>query len=478
MEQKADHKEREVNLRDYLEIIIKRKTIIILSIAVVTISSMVFARHSPPLYKATVFVSIERLELGNQKAALDSSLVQKYLEGFIKSYGLAEEALRSLMMNKAEDLKKKGELADESFFDMTPAELQNSIVVEQSEGSGTVGISVLASNPKKAMYLANAVAKVFVDLSLKGLGGGAQSDLKYVKKQIGVFKDKIEKDRRALARYGEDTEVATGILPEKEGKLDKMQKEYAEVRLNRQMAEARLKILQKRISKTFFPAMGQTKELLALNDKLSDLERKRSALLVQFTEEHPSVIAVQMEIDKIKLDIEEETKKPLTQLQAEIEGLKTKEDTLKEVIETNFRTTPQADEKSSVKGAIDKSGDPDTDSHVFDLKFELAMDKKIYALLMSKVEQLRIEALLEVNKIKILRLATEPKNPEKSKGPPLFLVALLLGLILGITVAFVLENMDTSLTTIEDVEYYLNQPVIGVIPMIRPEAARRKERGM
>lgn len=111
------------------------------------------------------------------------------------------------------------------------------------------------------------------------------------------------------------------------------------------------------------------------------------------------------------------------------------------------------------------------------LKFELAINEKIYAILVGKLEPLRVQALLEANKVRILRFAAEPKQPEKPKGPPPFLVAMSLGLILGVTGAFIQENMDTSLTTIEDVEYYVNQPVIGVIPLIRPENIRKHGKG-
>src|SRR5438046_10142487 len=46
------------------------------------------------------------------------------------------------------------------------------------------------------------------------------------------------------------------------------------------------------------------------------------------------------------------------------------------------------------------------------------------------------------------------------------LVGALLGLSLGLVVAFVQETLDTSFGTIEDVEAYLEVPVLGVVPHI------------
>lgn len=51
-----------------------------------------------------------------------------------------------------------------------------------------------------------------------------------------------------------------------------------------------------------------------------------------------------------------------------------------------------------------------------------------------------------------------------------------MGLILGVVLLFVVEHLDTSIATIENVEKYLNLPVIGVIPHIEPKEAPRLKR--
>ena len=46
------------------------------------------------------------------------------------------------------------------------------------------------------------------------------------------------------------------------------------------------------------------------------------------------------------------------------------------------------------------------------------------------------------------------------------LIGGLLGLMLGLVLAFVQETLDTSIGTIEDVETYLQVPVVGIVPHI------------
>src|SRR4029453_1128216 len=62
---------------------------------------------------------------------------------------------------------------------------------------------------------------------------------------------------------------------------------------------------------------------------------------------------------------------------------------------------------------------------------------------------------------------------DAGRAPPMggetantMLVGAVLGLALGLVLAFVRETLDTSIGTIEDVEAYLGVPVLGVVPHI------------
>jgi capsular polysaccharide biosynthesis protein len=48
-------------------------------------------------------------------------------------------------------------------------------------------------------------------------------------------------------------------------------------------------------------------------------------------------------------------------------------------------------------------------------------------------------------------------------------IGTLIGLIVGVVMAFVRETMDTSIGTIEDVEEFIGVPVVGVIPFMGTE---------
>ncbi|HEV8614935.1 MAG TPA: polysaccharide biosynthesis tyrosine autokinase, partial [Methylomirabilota bacterium] len=71
-----------------------------------------------------------------------------------------------------------------------------------------------------------------------------------------------------------------------------------------------------------------------------------------------------------------------------------------------------------------------------------------------------------VEEVAIVRPAAEPDVPAGGEKFSTVVVGGLLGLMLGLVFAFVQETLDTSIGTIEDVEGYLEVPVLGVVPHI------------
>jgi uncharacterized protein involved in exopolysaccharide biosynthesis len=451
-----EYKEREVSLRDYVEIIIKRKFIIILSVVVVLISSMLLVPAKPVIYKASAFIIVEGSPYNVE--------LMEAIKRFVKTHTLAEEIVRYMEFDRAKALKVGGELTEKSFADITPDFILSSILIEQEEGSDILAVSALSENSKKAMDIANVTARVIVEQSFKGITGGTQASIKYMERQMESLKAKIEETKHALSGYGVTFEG--GNISQSQGSnFDKLQQDYINAKLTRQIAEAKLKVLEEKIAsrrsdEDILSVIPHSKDLIKLKEKLSLLEQKLSSLLVQFTEEHPDVIDTQAQIEDLKERLRKEAVKPLEDLKMQISEYKSTEDAAKKILETSF---PVKSEENS-----------NSESKALQLARELNMDEKTYNRLMEEKEKLRVDALLNATKVRILRLAAEPKKPEKPQGVPGILIAMSLGLILGITAAFVQENIDSSLKTLEDVEYYLHKPIIGVIPVIRTDFAKNR----
>ncbi|MBN1824057.1 MAG: polysaccharide biosynthesis tyrosine autokinase [Endomicrobiales bacterium] len=156
-----------------------------------------------------------------------------------------------------------------------------------------------------------------------------------------------------------------------------------------------------------------------LSQRLMDLENKKSELLKKYTEQHP-------EIQKIRQQTEN--------------------------IENEMRQLP-AEELEYAR-----------------LSREVKINEELYTLLAKRFKEAQISEADRVQSAFIVTPALEPTYPIKPNKTMNMSLGLFLGIFVGFVLALVIENLDTSIGTIEDVEKYLELPVLGIIPHVETEA--------
>ena len=98
------------------------------------------------------------------------------------------------------------------------------------------------------------------------------------------------------------------------------------------------------------------------------------------------------------------------------------------------------------------------------------VDRKSFQLYLTKFEESRISEAMDtegLTNVSVIEPAVPPLNPVS----PIILLNMALGLVLGVfgafALAFFLEYLDDSLEKTEEVEEYLQLPVLASIPELR-----------
>src|SRR5260370_40017361 len=108
------------------------------------------------------------------------------------------------------------------------------------------------------------------------------------------------------------------------------------------------------------------------------------------------------------------------------------------------------------------------------LQREAKNNDDLLTLLKAKHQEALIKESEKIEEVTLVRPAVEPEAPVGTEALNTVLVGALVGLSLGLVLAFVQETLDTSIGTIADVEAYLELPVPGVIQHIdAPETVQR-----
>lgn len=195
----------------------------------------------------------------------------------------------------------------------------------------------------------------------------------------------------------------------------------------REFIEEQLATIEERLSETeehlrvFGDEVRGVKLAQPIEEKLVELEFQLAELLQQYTEKHPKVMQLRDQIRKME---------------------------------------------QQVKGF---SGQ---ELEYARLSREVEVNKKLYAMLKEKLEEARITEAQKIGDVSIVDPATLPHGPISGNKNAVVSVGVIMGLVLGFSLALLLETLDTSMGTIEDVENVIKLPVLGLVPSI--EEARNK----
>lgn len=99
--------------------------------------------------------------------------------------------------------------------------------------------------------------------------------------------------------------------------------------------------------------------------------------------------------------------------------------------------------------------------------------EQTFMLLRSRYEDVRIAEAMRAPTVEVIDLAVAPRSPVSPR--PLLNLALgaLLGLLVGLVAVFVMEMVDTTIKSSDEVVQLLGLPVLGRIPELRNAAQRR-----
>ena len=107
------------------------------------------------------------------------------------------------------------------------------------------------------------------------------------------------------------------------------------------------------------------------------------------------------------------------------------------------------------------------------LKKEAEANQQVYSSILTRAKETGLSDI-EASTIRIIDSAKPSNSPFKPKKQQSILNAILFALFSGVGIAVLLEYLDSSIRTAEDVSNYLNLPFLGYIPSISSQDAKNE----
>ena len=456
--------EVKLHFLDYWRIIRIRKTVILAVFLLVTITTTVVTFMLPKAYSSTVRIKVEKdapdvggLDPTRQASGFDPYWMQTEFVT-IQSKSILHKVITNLNLNKkwAERYQAQGELRTDQTYQFLKAQID----VQQSRNTSLIEITAYSEDNDEAAVIANAIAEVYRNARLDSRKFATERGVKTLEeeweKQDALVRSKQTEVDEMKNRLGiSDWEAQQGfggstVEPETlrkfEGLRIEAQAEYE--RFN--TLYSHLTNLSRPLLKKAVMVASPDPQLGVLLERLADTEQKLASLSEIYSPEHPEIASLRKMFDKITTQVND-------RLDGILEGLKAKTLSSKAGLDRLQAEVDSAKSKD-IKAAIDRRP-------YFQAKRDLESLQLVRERLTLRIIQEKVDAAIpRAGIVEIIDKAEPSLRAVHPKKKVIIPVAIVIGLAIGIGLAFFIEYLDTSVKTIDDVERALQAPVLGVIP--------------
>jgi len=319
-----------------------------------------------------------------------------------------------------------------------------------------------STDPQLAAGAVNTLASTYVEQNFKTKFESTMQASDWLSKQLVDLQMKVETSQEKLVRYQKEHEILgtdekTNIITEK---LDELNKEMTAAESDRMEKEAVYRQTQSNdpdaiaaaiIADSSGNASAATSGLLdKLREQQANLRIQVADLSTQFGPQYPKVAQLNSQLKEIDHQLQSETNKAVDHLKGQYLAALQRENMLRASFEKQKQEANKLNE-SAIEYSI--------------LKRDLDSNRTLYEGLLEKLKEAGVTAGLRSNNFRIIDAARVPTSPSEPNIPRNLTFALMLGVISGVGLAFILENMDNTVRTPEQATALSGLPALGMIPL-------------
>ena len=342
--------------------------------------------------------------------------------------------------------------------------LEGGLGVEPVKETRALRISFTHSDPKIAAEITNAVATTFLERNFENKTEKFRGAAKWLDESTRKLKAKVEEADQALANYTREHGI---FSTDKDGTLTTAKLSSLHAQVLRTQTDRMLKqslyeeVKQGRVEKlpeAYADLLFKTAPKVAdLQKQLSELQTQLAELNVKFGPENVKVVEVREKIAAIKTQIAESGKSLEEKVKNEYE---------RAVRDENLLTAAL----TQAKGEAIRQNQDAIQYNL--LKGELETNKSLHQDFLNKSNQAQAQVVEQQNNLRVIEPAQVPGFPVGPRRMFTILVGLLMSIAAGVGLAFLLDYLDNTIKTVEDVSRYAQLPALSVVPAVSGNGRR------
>jgi capsular exopolysaccharide synthesis family protein len=467
----------QLSLVGFWRVVRKRKWVILsclaATVAIVTIVSLLMPRKYDAVarinldYENSNSLGLEQLGL---PGGIDASTKLETQIRIMQSETLAWSVMKQLRLDQQAQfapakLRSPAGAAFESIDDVRRAKLLKSfhdaLNVQLVPKTQIIEVRFRSRDPRLAAKVVNAICDGYIDRNFKTKYEATMKASDWLNRQLDDLRDKTEELQTKLTDY----QKKTGILGTDEShniimsKLDELNRQLSLATADRIVKEARYRTAQTADPELIASIVPES-PLVVLRRQEAEISAQYAQLSAKFGPAYPKLIQTQKELDQVHAAIAREVKNVGSRLENEYKASLKSEQMLSGALGAQKQEAYKMNQ-DAVQYAI--------------MLRDVQASRDLYEDLLKKLKEAGITAGLKNTNVNIVDPASTPVDPAEPKLPLNMALGFLGGLLGGIAMAFVVENLDSSIRTPDDVEVQCALPSLGIIPSIEPAKNGHKQ---
>lgn len=459
----------EMDLLELWRIVIKRKQMIFILFVIAVVASGLISMVTEPVYQASTTMMLKS-GTSASLAALDplgaltgGSNANVTLQNYIfilRSRTMLEDTLRELGLENDPEITLVG--------------IRDSLSIQQIAGTEILQINFDSPDREFATDFVNTLSDVFINSTRDSNRSDLRTARQFLAQQIQVVGTELRDAEEKLREFRETERIiapmeGSTVLMQQYNRWDQFLTETIIARIE---AEQRINQIEQQLAGQDEMVISSTSiqnnpMVQMYQQRLAELEIALSGARERYTERHPEVLSLQAEIEEVRIKLttevervvgtETQARNPIhNELYAQLINLQV------ELVALNARE----DAVTVLRDNIDEqySDIPAKELELVRLMRDAQLQEEIYIMLMTENEEIRINEEMHSGNLQLVDSARIPENPIKPRVKLNIAIGGVLGLFVGFGLAFLLEFMDNTVKTKEEVEALLELPVIGQIP--------------
>ena len=464
-----------VDLRQVYHVFLERIWAVLLVVILTTFLGGLYVVRSPKIYSATLTLQVEQHETKVfdplKPQDLNPTEILKTFEQTIISRPILERVAATNQLTKSSKFlalyeKKKG-LFDAVAGTAAPdSEVSNAGIAatlagitesKMRRGTRLIDLSVEHPNPEMAALLANAIFKEYVQLSYEQYVSSGLSANQFLVEEAEKLKKKMTVSEQALQAYLQDKRTISlddkkDIAGQKLKEISRRVTEAKSVRIGLESDLAQIRQLGSNIGALLgIASVANDPTVRDIQSNLSKFESEFATIKQRYLPKHPKYMGTLSALTEWRNALTNAVLKIPMTIEISYRGAKSSEETFETALK----------EQETLELVLNKQK-VEYDA----LSREVESDRGLYEAVLKKMKEGQVTKELQSDKLRLIQPAMAPDVPAKPQKVKIMAAAVLVGLMGGLMLALLLNQIDSSIKSVDQAEEFLQLPVLSAIPQI------------